>query len=191
MKDKVWNIVIVGLLLLLIWVFTFYWGSQETKEVGTEKERDKVETNAANSIDKDLKRAEYNRKFSEVVKKIKSRDKRSDLEKEEEKRMKELVEVPIKSVKDIEEETEKIYDELLPESFESDVEVMDEALNELDTKSDELNEKLIVEEESMGIMGAEIDEEEVSTEETKLIANDEVPENEEELDVEGEDVNNI
>lgn len=191
MKDKVWNIVIVGLLLLLIWVFTFYWGSQETKEVGTEKERDKVETNAANSIDKDLKTAEYNRKFSEVVKKIKSRDKRSDLEKEEEKRMKELVEVPIKSVKDIEEETEKIYDELLPESFESDVEVMDEALNELDTKSDELNEKLIVEEESMGIMGAEIDEEEVSTEETKLIANDEVPENEEELDVEGEDVNNI
>ena len=178
MRTKLWNFFIVGLLLLLTWAFYFYWTSPNKK----------VEENKINTVNieneklvakesKESEMDEYNKKYSEMLKKVASKDRRGELEKEEEKMIQDLNEITFLTVEEVAEKTEEIYDELLPSTLNSDIETMDLALNELDIKADEIEEKLLEEEESMDVIEIDAGEnlEETNFNVESIVQNDVLP----------------
>jgi len=193
MKRRLLDILIVVLVFLVAGAFYLYWGTPK-KEPDIKNEPSEMLDRDNVAIEEENKLKEYNQKYHDMAMKIKEKDNRGDLEKEEERMMKELVEPTIMTVSEIEENVEEVYDELLPDEYDSDVEVMDEALNELDIKADEIDNAMMLEEQTMNIESVENNENLDEFENTEQVlvdpSEDEII-NDDEFDTDEEDVNNL
>ena len=204
MKNKLWNLFIVVLLALLAWTFYIYWDgastvveqrSESSVNSGINENKEVLASEEDNKDEMD----EYNKKYSEMLKRVASKDRRGELEKEEEKMMQDLNETTFLTEEEVVAKTEEVYEELTPDSFESDVEEMDIALEDLDEKADAMDEVLMAEEEVMGITNMEFSEEssdeESSVVESEnmelLVENDTLPEISDENEASDEDINNL
>ena len=194
MKGRLLDILIVILVFLVAGAFYLYWGAEKKEPDISSKTSEVVDANVDSALTEEDKLKEYNQKYYDMAMKIKEKDHRGDLEKEEEKMMKELVEPSIMTVEEIEEKAEEVYDELLPEEFDSDVEVMDDALNELDIKLDEIDNKMMLEEQTMNVESIENNENSDELENMEQLLVDPSEEeivNDDEYNVDDEDVNNL
>lgn len=194
MKDKLLNIVIVVLLVLLVYFFYMYWGAMEQP---SEKNRivGKSLDIPEESIDLEQEKIDnYNKRLSEVVKKVKSIDRRGDLEKEEDLMMKELEAPMMFTEKEIQHKAENVYEELIPEDYAIDMDIMDEALAFFDEQADVLEAQLIDQEEGMLLASAESFEILETLEEAEFSlpnpSEDEI-ENNDDSSVGEEDINNL